>query len=77
MYDTFPDQSKKTIANLSENINGVALLKLYSGFHKFSNVAIAKLLNDIVVFATFHNINETNDVRVVKGLHYFDLFEEG
>ena len=65
MYDTFPDQSKKTIANLSENINGIALLELYSGFHELSNVAITKLLNDVVVFATFHNINETDDVGVV------------
>ncbi len=77
MYDSLTNKGEEAVTDLCEHINAVVLLHLLVGFHEFRDVAITKLLDNIVVFATFHDVNEADDVRVVHWLHDFYLLEKG
>lgn len=77
MYDTLPDEGHEAITDLCEHIDTIFLIHLSAGFHDFGDVAIAKLLDDVVVFAAFHDVDELDDVGVMHGLHDFYLLEEG
>lgn len=77
MYDTFPHKSKETITNLCKHVNTLIFVHLNSSLHDFGNVAVTKLLDYIVVFATFHDINKLHDIWIVNWLHDFYLLEKG
>ena len=77
MNDAFSYKSKETIAYLSEYFYTIFLSQLLSWFNKFLQVALAKLLYNVVVIFTLHNINKTHDIWVLKCLHNFDLLKKG
>ncbi len=75
MYNTLSDQCQKPITNLRQHIDALIFINLFVGFHDFSDVAITKLLDDVVIFATFHNVDKLDDVGVMDRLHDFDLLK--
>ena len=66
MYDTFPHKGKETVTNLCKHVNTLIFVHLNSSLHDFGNVAVTKLLDYIVVFATFHDVDKPYDIRVVN-----------
>ena len=65
MDNTFPDQGQETVTYLSQHVDAVLLIDLFFRHHDLGNISITHFLNDVVVFAAFHHINELHDVGVM------------
>lgn len=65
MDDTLSDKSQKTITNLCQHVDAIVFAYLFFGLHNFSNISIAKLLDNVIVFATLHYVDKLNDVRIM------------
>lgn len=76
MDDAFSYEGQKTITNLSEHVDRIVFVILLAGLHELADIAIAKFLNNVVIFAALHDVNKLDDVRVMDWLHDFDLLEE-
>ena len=78
MDDTFLDEGKKSITDLSQQLDCLFLNKNSSRFSLkvMLKVCIAKLLYDVIVIGAFHDIIKSNNILWVDGLHNFDLRDQ-
>lgn len=76
MHDTLSYEDQKSIYDLSEHIYRLFFWELFTRFHKARYISITKLLNNIIVFATLHDIYKPDDVRVFYRFHDFYLLKK-
>lgn len=62
MDDAFSDKGEKAGTNLFEDIDAYILREVFSMFNDLRKVAVAQLLDDIVVLGTLHNIVEADSI---------------
>lgn len=63
--DTFPGQNQKTVTNLGQHVYAIVLFELGFWSHYFADIPITEFLDDVVVFATFHDIDKLDDIGVM------------
>lgn len=78
MDDAFADECEEAVADLAEHFDGICLWVMVVAFDIFGEVAIAKFLDDVVVFGALHDVVEGDDVFGVQFLQDVDfIFECG
>jgi hypothetical protein len=77
MDDAFLDQSHEPIANLPQHLHRLSLWTLVVALNVSGKIAITEFLDDIVVFAAFHDIVKPDYVFGVNLLEDVDLIFEG
>ena len=75
--NTFSNKYQEPITNLGQHVDTKFLIELFFWHYDLGDISIAQFLNDVVIFATFHDVNKLDDVWVVYWLHDLDLLEEG
>lgn len=76
MHNSFLDKSNEAITDLLEKINGLILWYVWMLFNVMLKIAIADLLNDVVIMATLHDIKHFDDVFRLEQLKYLYLREQ-
>lgn len=62
MDDTFLDEGHEPVTYLPEYIGSLVLAEFWMSFDKLLEVAIADLLNDVVIVTAFHDIKHLYNV---------------
>ena len=62
MNNSFLDQGHEAIANLPQNIDSLLFAEIGVAVDELFKIAIAYFLNDIVVVAAFHHVENSNYV---------------
>jgi hypothetical protein len=76
MNNSLPNKGQKPITNLLQNGNGLFLIDFVLLFQQALKVTITKLLNNIVVMWTFHNIIQGDNIFRLDSLKNLYLWEE-
>ena len=62
MHDTFLDKSHETVADLSEDIDSLFFWQIRVVVYKLLEIAVTYFLDDVVVMAAFHHIQNSHDI---------------
>ena len=62
MSDVFAHQFVKPGAELREDVDAVPFLHFSAVTHEFGEVAVAQLLDDVVIISGFFELQEADDV---------------
>ena len=75
MDDTFFNEGKESITDFSQQFDCLFFIKDSSrfSFKVMLKICIAKLLYDVIVIGTFHDIIEPDNILGTDSLHNFDL----
>jgi hypothetical protein len=71
--DSFFDESHKTVADLAEDVDRLLLGECGVLLNESFEVAVADLLDDVVVMAALHDIQHLNDVLTFHQLQNLNL----
>ena len=77
MDDALLDEGEEAVADLPKHIDRLLLITLVAAFDVLGEVAIAELLNDVVIFGALHDVVEHDDIFGVQLLEDLDLVFEG
>lgn len=77
MDDAFPHQSNEPITNLTEQANSLSFIDLRVGLHVLLQIAVADLLDDVIVVTALHDIQHTDYVLGLEQLKNLNFREEG
>lgn len=73
MDNAFLDEGHEPVADLSKNVGGLVLAELRVGVDELLEVAVAYLLNDVVVMAALHDVEDPYNVFGLHQLQDLDL----
>lgn len=72
MNNALSDKRKKTIAKLSQYLHTLTFRHLLASPDNLREILIAKLLNDVIILGTLHDVAEAYNILRFDGLN--DLY---
>ena len=76
MDDAFFHESEETVCNLFDDIDSLFLFDRSFFFDKFLQIAIADLLDNVVIIAALHNFIHGHDILGLDLLQNLNLFKQ-
>jgi len=73
MNNPLPDKDQKSLAYLCDDIDTILLWQVLMRPNDLREISITKLLDDIVIFATSHDVNKLYDIFAVNSSHDSDF----
>lgn len=69
MNNALSNKRKKSITKLSQYLNTLGFRHLFACPDNLREILIAKLLNDVIILGTLHDVAETDDILGFDGLN--------
>lgn len=77
MDDALLDERDEAVADLPEELDGFLLGQFLFGLQVFIEVAVANLLDDVVVIIALHHVQHADHVFGLQQLQDLDLGQQG